>query len=74
MERPGWPGVSARRAAGHLDGNEHAKQLLSFFQAENKAMEETLKLYPAEFVDAIIYYNKCLSAEFNKGSEADDKQ
>ena len=57
------------------DGKAHAKQLLSlFYQAENKAMEETLKLYPAEFVDAIIYYNKCLSVEFNSGLEVDDKQ
>ena len=57
------------------DGNAHAKQLLSlFYQAENKAMEETLKLYPAEFVDAIIYYNKCLSEEFNSRFESDDKQ
>ena len=57
------------------DGKAHAKQLLSlFYQAENRAMEETLKLYPVEFIDAIIYYNKCLSAEFNNGLEADDKQ
>ena len=57
------------------DGRAHAKQLLSpIYQAENRAMEETLKCYPAEFVDAIIYYNKCLSAEFNSGLEADDKQ
>ena len=49
------------------DGKAHAKQLLSlFYQAENRAMEETLKLYSTEFVDAIIYYNKCLSAEFNR--------
>ena len=48
------------------------KLLSLFYQAENKAMEETLKLYPAEFVDAIIYYNKCLSAEFNSGLEADE--
>ena len=49
------------------DGKAHAKQLLSlFYQAENRAMEETLKRYPAEFVDAITYYNKCLSAEFNR--------
>ena len=57
------------------DGKAHAKQLLDlFYQAENRAMEETLKLYPAEFVDAIIYYNKCLSEEFNSGFEADDIQ
>ena len=57
------------------DGKVHARQLLDlFYQAENRAMEETLKLYSAEFVDAIIYYNKCLSAEFKSELEADDKQ
>lgn len=57
------------------DGKTHARQLLDlFYQAENRAMEETLKRYPAEFVDAIIYYNKCLSAEFNSKLEADDRQ
>ena len=57
------------------DGKAYAKQLLSlFYQAENRAMEETLKRYPAEFVDAIIFYNECLSAEFNGGPETDDKQ
>lgn len=49
-------------------GRAYAKQLLkSFYQAEAKAMEETLKLYPAEFVDAIKCYNKCLNEEFNRG-------
>ena len=57
------------------DGKAHAEQLLNlFYQAENKAIRGTLKLYPVEFVDAIIYYNKCLSVEFNSGLEADDKQ
>ena len=57
------------------DGKTHARQLLDlFYQAENRAMEETLKRYPAEFVDAITYYNKCLSAEFNSELEADDRQ
>ena len=49
------------------NGKAYAKQLLGYFyQAENKAMEETLKRYPVEFVDAIIYYNKCLKAEFDR--------
>ena len=57
------------------EGKTHARQLLDlFYQAENRAMEETLKRYPAEFVDAITYYNKCLSAEFNSKLEADDRQ
>ena len=57
------------------EGKAHAKQLLSlFYQAEDRAMEETLKLYPAEFVDAIIYYNKCLSEEFNNGLDGDNIQ
>ena len=48
-------------------GKAYAKQLLGFFyQAENRAMEETLKHYPAEFIDAIIYYNKSLRAEFDR--------
>ncbi|MCH5255235.1 MAG: winged helix-turn-helix transcriptional regulator [Lachnospiraceae bacterium] len=47
-------------------GKAYAKQLLNFvYQAENKAMEETLKIYPAEFFDAIKLFNKCLEAEFD---------
>ena len=48
-------------------GKAYEKQLLGFFyQAENRAMEETLKHYPAEFIDAIIYYSKILRAEFDR--------
>ena len=57
------------------DGKTHAKQLLSpIYLAENRAMEETLKLYQEEFIDAIRLYNKCMKAEFDSGIEADDKQ
>ena len=49
------------------NGKAYAKQLLDFFyQAENRAMEETLKLYPAEFIGAIKLFNKCLEAEFDE--------
>ena len=49
------------------NGKAYATQLLDFFyQAENRAMKETLKQYSSEFVDAIKYYNKCLDEEFNK--------
>lgn len=51
-------------------GKAYAKQLLGFFhQAESKAMEETLKLYPIEFIDAVKYYNQCLESEFKKELE-----
>lgn len=56
------------------DGEAYAKQLLDFFyQAENRAMKETLKCYSAEFIDAVKYYNKCLETEFNREMETDDK-
>ena len=50
-------------------GKAYAKQLLDYFyQAENRAMKKTLKQYSSEFIDAVIYYNKCLNEEFNKGA------
>lgn len=56
------------------NGKAYAKQLLDYFyQAENKAMEETLTRYPAEFIDAIKYYNKCLESEFDKEFETGEK-
>ena len=55
-------------------GKAYAKQLLDYFyQAENRAMEETLERYPAEFIDAIRYYNKCLEAEFDRELGTDEK-
>ena len=49
------------------NGKTYAKQLLDYFyQAESRAMKETLKQYSSEFIDAIKYYNKCLDEEFNK--------
>ena len=56
------------------NGKAYAKQLLDYFyQAENRAMEETLKRYPVEFIDAIRYYNKCLEAEFDREFGTDEK-
>ena len=56
------------------NGKAYAKQLLDYFyQAENRAMEETLKRYPAEFVDVIRYYNKCLEAAFDREFGTDEK-
>ena len=56
------------------NGKAYAKQLLGYFyQAENRAMEETLKRYPAEFIDVIRYYNKCLEAEFDREFGTDEK-
>lgn len=50
-------------------GKAYAKQLLElFYQAENRAMKETLKRYSSEFIDAVKYYNKCLEEEFNEGA------
>ena len=57
------------------NGKAYAKQLLDFFhQAESRAMEDTLKLYSAEFINAVKYFNKCLAAELDRGIESNDKQ
>ena len=49
------------------NGKAHAKQLLDVvYRAENKAMQETLKLYSAEFISALDCFERFLKLSFEK--------
>ena len=56
-------------------GKEYAKQLLcSIYEAEDYAMEETLKRYSADFIDALDFFSMCLKSAFQKKPmEMEDK-
>lgn len=56
-------------------GKVYAKQVLGVvYRAENKAMEQTLAQYSAEFISALDYYEECLALEFEKELEQKERK
>lgn len=48
-------------------GKAYARQLLrDIYEAEDYAMEETLKRYSADFIDALDFFSACLKSAFQK--------
>ena len=48
-------------------GKAYARQLLrGIYEAEDYAMEETLKRYSADFIDALDFFSACLKTAFQK--------
>lgn len=47
-------------------GKAYAEQVLTvIYQAEDQAMEETMKQYSADFIDALDYFSVCLKSAFD---------
>ena len=54
-------------------GKAYAKKILDVvYRAENRAMEETLKQYSAEFISALVYFEQSLKLSFEKELEQND--
>ena len=56
-------------------GREYAKKFLAFlYEAENKAIAETIERYSDEFIDAIEYYSAKLKDAFEEETHDDARQ
>ncbi|MBQ2789114.1 MAG: hypothetical protein IJE97_05710 [Thermoguttaceae bacterium] len=55
-------------------GQKYAREILSFiYEAEEKALRQTLKRYSTEFIDALEYFGSRLKEAFEEAKEAFDE-